>query len=431
MSQSTSEKGGQHVTEPQGLPAGPETDQAWATHAQPDPRREATAATTAAGVVLVVGLAVLVYWVAQSMPSWTEGTAVEEIVRPVEFPVYAIIVGFSANAILNALGVHGKLSAAFRTELYIKTGLVLLGATVNINVIISAALPAILQALVLITTVFIFTWWFAGLFGLDKQLRALLASALSICGVSAAVAAAGAVQARKEQLAYVAGLVIVFAVPAIFLLPWLVEIFGLEATVAGAWIGGNIDTTAAVTAAGTIAGEDVLEYATIVKLTQNALIGIVAIALSLYFTLKIAPQEEAARINAQHGGAAGTAESPADATQTAVQRPGIYEIWQRFPKFVLGFLVASVLVSVLLYAWPEGTAIGDQVSAGVDAASSLQTLLFTLAFVSIGLEFKAGALKEAGWKPVLVFFAGTVMNLLVGLVVALFLFGMLFAGWLS
>lgn len=391
------------------------------TTTRPPSQSDPTPATTAVGIILVVSLAVLVYWVSRNVPSWSEGTAVEDLVRPIEFPIYAIIVGFGFNAILSALGVKGKLAAAFRTELYIKTGLVLLGASVNINLIISAALPSILQALILITSVFFFTWWIAGLFKIDNQLRALLASALSICGVSAAVAAAGAVQARKEQLAYVAGLVIVFAVPAIFILPWLVNVFGLEATVAGAWIGGNIDTTAAVTAAGTTAGEEVLEYATVVKLTQNALIGIVAIALSLYFTLKIAPREEAAH----------AAASDRAAPEQKVERPTGRDIWTRFPTFVLGFLAASVIVSTLLYFWPEGTAVGDQVSAGTDAASSLQTLFFTLAFVSIGLEFKAGALKEAGWKPVLVFFAGTLANLVIGLAVALLLFGVIFAGWLS
>lgn len=405
-----------------------------AENQQRPPHSEATPGSTAVGVVLVVGLAFLVYWLSRGIPTWSEGSALEDVVRPIEFPVYAIIIGFLFNAILSALGVHGKLAAAFRTELFIKTGLVLLGATVNINLVISAALPSIIQALVLITSVFLFTWWFASLFGIDKQLRALLASALSICGVSAAVAAAGAVHARKEQLAYVAGLVIVFAVPAIFVLPWLVDVFGLEPTVAGAWIGGNIDTTAAVTAAGTIAGPEVLEYATVVKLTQNALIGIVAIALSLYFTLKIAPQEEADRATAAGEHSSSAAEGGTRTTTVAAppaQKPGLADVWSRFPKFVLGFLAASIIVSTLLYFWPEGTALGDQVSSGVSAASSLQTLFFTLAFVSIGLEFKAGALKEAGWKPILVFFGGTIMNLIVGLALALLLFGVLFAGWLS
>ena len=107
-----------------------------------------------------------------------------------------------------------------------------------------------MQALVLISGVFGFTWWLGGMLGLDDKLRALLAAAVSICGVSAAIAAAGAVQAQKEQLAYAASLVIVFALPSIFLLPWLADLLGLVRAVAGAWIGGNIDTTAAVTAAG-------------------------------------------------------------------------------------------------------------------------------------------------------------------------------------
>lgn len=397
---------------------GPQADAA--SDVIPEGRSVATPSSTAIGVVVVVGLALLVYWLSEGVPKWSEGGPLEDFVAPIEFPVYAIVIGFAANAVISALGVHSKLAAAFRTELYIKTGLVLLGATVNINVILTAALPSILQALLLISAVFLFTWWFAGLFGIDKQLRALLASALSICGVSAAVAAAGAVQARKEQLAYVAGLVIVFAVPSIFLLPWLAnDILGLDPAVAGAWIGGNIDTTAAVTAAGTVAGEDVLEYATIVKLTQNALIGIVAIALSLYFTLKVAPHEE--RANAEATGV----------TATPVERPGVRDIWERFPKFVLGFLVSSIVVSVLLYFWPEGTSVGDQVEDGVGVAKSLQTLFFTLAFVSIGLEFKAGALKEAGWKPILVFAAGTLANLVIGLALAVLLFGVVFAGWLN
>ena len=147
----------------------------------------------------------------------------------------------------------------------------LLGASINLKVLVTAAGPAIIQALLLISIVFGFTWWLGGRLGLEDKLRALLASAVSICGVSAAIAAAGAVQAKREQLAYAASLVIAFALPSIFLLPWLADVFGLSDAVAGAWIGGNIDTTAAVAAAGAIAGEDALQIATIVKTTQNAL----------------------------------------------------------------------------------------------------------------------------------------------------------------
>ena len=121
---------------------------------------------------------------------------------------------------------------------------------------LDAAGPALAQAVVLIAVVFGFTWWLAGRLGLDDRLRALLASAVSICGVSAAIAAAGAVQARKEQLAYTASMVILFALPSIFLLPAAASLLGLQQAVAGAWVGGNIDTTAAVTAAGTIVALD-------------------------------------------------------------------------------------------------------------------------------------------------------------------------------
>ncbi|MFD2674830.1 YeiH family protein [Gulosibacter bifidus] len=363
-----------------------------------------------AGFAIVLGLAIVVDILTSNMPVWTEGTWFGSIAKSVEFPVYAIALGFLANGLLATLGVRDKMSGGFRTEFFIKTGLVLLGATVNIGVILDMGLPAVVQAILLIAIVFFFTWWFAGIIGLEPHLRALLASALSICGVSAAVAAAGAVHAKKEQLAYVAGLVIVFALPAIFLLPWLAQVMGLSPVVTGAWIGGNIDTTAAVTAAGTVAGEAVLEYAAVVKMIQNALIGFVAVALSVYFTLKVD----------------GTATDGTDAATTA--QPGWHEVWDRFPKFVLGFILASVAVSVLAAMMPDAAADGGWIDNGISSAKALQTVFFTMAFVAIGLEFRIGALREAGWKPVLVFFAGTIMNLIAGLLLAQLLFGWIFGG---
>jgi uncharacterized membrane protein YadS len=241
------------------------------------------------GLAAVLVGGVVARYLAVHVPAWTAETSWSGIGAAIEFPIYAIALGLLLNVVLNAAGLRDKLAGGFRTEFFIKTGLVILGAGIVLSVIVSAAGPAILQALLLISSVFAFTWWLGGVVGLDQKLRALLASAVSICGVSAAIAAAGAVQAKREQLAYAASLVIVFALPSIFLFPWIAGLLGLSPAVTGAWLGGNIDTTAAVTAAGSIAGEQPLAIATVVKLTQNALIGIVAVALTAWFAFKVEP----------------------------------------------------------------------------------------------------------------------------------------------
>lgn len=350
-----------------------------------------------AGVAVVLVLGALVRLLEQTVPAATAGTAVAGLAAAIEYPVYAILLGLLGNAVLTRLGLRERLAGGFRTEFFIKTGLVLLGASINLAVLVSAAGPALVQALVLISVVFGFTWWLGGRLGLDDKLRALLASAVSICGVSAAIAAAGAVQAKREQLAYTASLVVVFALPSIFLLPAAAGLLGLDQAVAGAWVGGNIDTTAAVSAAGAIVGEQALQIATIVKTTQNALLGVVAVALTGYFAL--------------------TVERRSDGSGTGAARPGLRDLWERFPKFVLGFLAASVIATV--FTSTVGSAAAKPVIATVN---DLRTLFLILAFVSIGLEFRVAPLRAAGWRPVGVFAGATAVNLLVGLGLAVLLF---------
>ena len=377
-------------------PAGPDLE----PDAPPEaPAVKASMGWTVAGLAVVLGLSAVVKILTDRLPDATAGTGIGQVAESIEYPVYAIALGFLGNAVLSLTGVRVRMTAAFRTEFFIKIGLVLLGATINFAIVVRAAGPAVLQAVALITVVFLFTWWFAGLLGIDHKLRALLATSLSICGVSAAVAAAGAVQARKEQLAFTATLVIVFAVPSIFLLPWLADLMGLPDAVTGAWIGGNIDTTAAVTAAGAVAGEQPLQIASIVKVTQNALLGVVAVLLSLYFSLRV------------------SAAAPGTPGRRFGDRGTLALMWARFPKFVLGFLVASVVATVLAESLPAAV-----MEPRLEAAKELQTWALTLAFVAIGLEFNASSVREAGWKPILVFAAATLVNLVVGLGLAVLLF---------
>ncbi len=346
-----------------------------------------------AGVLVVVALGALTRFLEQEVPHWATGTPLAKVAKSIEFPIYAIALGLIGNAILTKPALRDALSKGFRTEFFIKTGLVLLGASINLKVLVTAAGPAMIQALLLISIVFGFTWWLGGRLGIEDKLRALLASAVSICGVSAAIAAAGAEQAKREQLAYAASLVIAFALPSIFLLPWLAGVFGLSDAVAGAWIGGNIDTTAAVAASGAIAGEDALQIATIVKTTQNALIGVVAIALTAYFALKVERR------------------SAADA------RPTIGQFWERFPKFVLGFIAASI-IGTLYLQWA-----GSGGKATIATVNDLRTWFLIFAFVAIGLEFSLKGLREAGWRPIVLFASATVVNIVVALGLALVLFG--------
>jgi uncharacterized integral membrane protein (TIGR00698 family) len=347
-------------------------------------------AWTGAGVVVLLLLGGLVRFLETNVPTWLSG---QSWIKSIEFPVYAIGVGLAAGAILGALGILDRLSGAFRTEFLIKTGLVLLGASINLAVIARAAVPSIVQALILISTVFLVAWWLGGRLGLDPKLRAILSAGVSICGVSAAIAAAGAVTARREQLAYVASLVIAFALPSIFIQPWLVNVLGLSPEVAGAWIGGNIDTTAAVTAAGSIVGDDALQIAAIVKQTQNAMIGFVAVLLTAYFVLRV-ERVEGATI-------------------------GVGAIWERFPKFILGFIAASALATWFINTAADPKAASDIVAV---AGTTLRTWFFILAFVCIGLEFRPTSLREAGARPVAVFAVATLVNLSLAFVLASILF---------
>lgn len=329
-------------------------------------------------LVVVVALAIL----ANRLSVWGNrpfGRAV------LEYPLWAVGVGLLGNFILRALGVWDQASRAFRSELFLKTGLVLMGATINISEIASVGSKGIIQAVVVITLVFFFTWYISKILGLDQKFRAVISTSVSICGVSAAIAAAGAVVAKREHLAYAITLVILFALPLMVLQPYLAKLMGLSPDVAGAWIGGNIDTTAAVVGAGAVHSEQAMKVASIVKMSQNALIGVAAFLLALYWVVVVERKPE--------------------------QKPSAVEIWRRFPKFVLGFVAASVIVSLGLLATPQ-----------IKDITNLRNWFLTLAFVSIGLGFSFNEIKQLGGRPILAYFFATFFNTLLALGVAWLLF---------
>jgi uncharacterized integral membrane protein (TIGR00698 family) len=307
--------------------------------------------------------------------------------KALEYPIWAVLVGLLANAGFSAAGVKDQLSGAWRTEFFLKIGLVLLGASVNITAVMSVGLRGVAQAVIMVAAVFFFTWWLAGLFKLDDKLRAVMSSAVAICGVSAAIAAAGAVVAKREQIAYVTTLVILTALPLMVLMPWFATTIGMSSQWAGAWFGGNIDTTAAVVGAGTLFGEEAAQVASIVKLAQNALMGVAAFLLASYWALvkERNPQE----------------------------KPSARLIWDRFPKFVLGFILVSILASLSLFSKEQ-----------ISALNNLRNWAFTFAFIGIGLDLSVTELRKAGGKPIVVYVIATVFNTVLAFGVSWLFFGM-------
>lgn len=342
-----------------------------------------------AGLVLVAALTLLVAELDQAIANFFRTQGVSS--NPLEYPLTAVLIGLIANGLLRVTGLYAFVRPGIRTELFLKVGLVLLGAKISLGDLMKTGAGGLAQAVIMVVSVFFFTWWLGGRLKLSPTLKAVMASAVSVCGVSAAIAAAGSVMAKKEEVTYITALVILTALPLMIVLPVAANAIGLPPTVAGAWFGGNIDTTAAVVGAGTIYGVEAQTVASVVKLSQNVFIGFVAFALALYFALVV--------------------------EKNAGQKPSPKMIWQRFPKFVIGFVLVSILVSIGAISAP--------------LAKELDTLTkwaFALAFVCIGIDFAPGAVRQMGWKPVLVYLGATVFNTLLALVVASVIFGTLGLG---
>jgi uncharacterized membrane protein YadS len=249
-----------------------------------------------------------------------------------------------------------------------------------------------LQALVVVISVWYFAYWLCQKLRVDNELTMMIASAVSICGVSAAIATAGAIQGDPKKLSYTISLVLITAIPMMLFMPYLANYWGLSQEVTGAWLGGSIDTTGAVVASGTLVGEVALQTSTIVKFSQNVLLGLAAFAISVYWTY--------------------TKRGKAD----GIDKPTLGLIWARFPKFVVGFLLASVLFSFFL---PVAT-----IGAAKEGLKSMQTLWFGLAFTSIGLETKfADIFNSDNQKPLYAFLVAQLFNIVVTLAIAYVLFG--------
>jgi uncharacterized membrane protein YadS len=304
-----------------------------------------------------------------------------------EYVIFALLIGLFVG---NVVGVPGWLMEAVKTEYYIKTGLVILGAGILFFEIVQAGALGIVQAVLVVTVIWYICFWLCKKFRVDDEFGVMLSSAVSICGVSAAIAACGAIQGDKKKLSYVTSLVLIVAVPMMVLMPWAAKSFDMPDVVAGAWLGGTLDTSGSVVAAGALISEIAMKAGVIVKFSQNVLIGVAAFLISLWWTFKK---------GAEKG-----------------ERPSAAVIWERFPKFVLGFVIASLVFSFLL---DETT-----VNATKGTLAALRVVWFGLAFTCIGLETRFTELVSMeGGRPAAAFLVAQTVNVVWTLLLAYLLFG--------
>lgn len=307
----------------------------------------------------------------------------------VEYVVFALLIGLFLSNVLKITW----LAEAARSEFFIKTGLVILGTSVLFSDIVQAGLSGILQSVFVVAAVWFFSLWLSRKLKVDDEFGVILASAVSICGVSAATVASGAIQGDKKKLSYVTTLVLLVAIPMMILQPWLIKFFNIPELVGGAWLGGTLDTTASVTAAAQLVGTAATKAGVIVKFSQNVLIGVAAFLIATWWVLRKNPDQT---LNGE--------------------KPSLGVVWARFPKFVLGFIAASLLFSFLI---PTGTV--KQVGG---ILNSLRTIWFALAFVAIGLEARFSDLVNMqGGRPALVFIGAQVFNIFWTLLWSYLLFG--------
>ncbi len=326
-----------------------------------------------------------------------------------EPPLVALALGLLVS---NTIGLPRWLDAGFRVEYYIKTGIVLLGATLPLTLIVSAGPVAIVQAGIVSLVTFGVIYFAAKRLGLEPRFAATLGAGGAVCGVSAAIAVAGAVGAKKEQGPVAITIVVFWAIVMIFVLPLLARELQLPTGVAGAWIGTSEFADAAGFAAaqsyggyaGQIPGIDgnpeaAVNAFTLMKVIGRDLwIGIWAFVLSIIAVTRW--------------------------DRTGVNtRTDAGEIWRRFPKFVIGFVIASAVISLIASFYSSAEFNKIVKPELVAPIKTLRTWAFTFCFLSIGLTTRWRDLANAGVRPFLAFTAGVVVNVLLGYLLSVIVFG--------
>ena len=312
--------------------------------------------------------------------------------RYLEWAFWALLVGL---LISNTVGTSEWLKPAIRTEFYIKTGLVIMGFSVLFSNIAKFGLYGLGIAWIVTPIVIIFMWWLGTkvLKIGNKPLVITLAAATSVCGTSAAIATGAAAKAKKDDLSLAISISIIFTILMMVFEPMIIRWAGMNQLMGGSLIGGTVDSTGAVVLAGNALGPEAEQAAVLVKSIQNILIGFIAFFVALFFALKV--------------------------DKTGDSKVGAGEIWTRFPKFIIGFFVASLVASFIFLPLVGG----GEVKAINGVLDQYKNWAFVLAFTSIGLDtnFKSLIKQMQGGKILWLYVIGQLFNIALTLFAVWFL----------
>ena len=306
--------------------------------------------------------------------------------RYLEWAFWALLIGLVFS---NTIGTPQWLKPAIKTEFYIKTGLVIMGFSVLFSNIAKFGLYGLGIAWIVTPIVIIFMWWLGTkVLKIDnKPLVITLATATSVCGTSAAIASGAAAKAKKEDVSLAISISIIFTILMMVFEPMIIKWAGMTQIMGGSLIGGTVDSTGAVTLAGNALGPVAEQAAVLVKSIQNILIGFIAFFVAIFFATKV--------------------------DKTGDTKVGASEIWTRFPKFIIGFFVASLVASfVLLNLTSE-----EEVKAINGVLDQYKNWAFVLAFTSIGLDtnFKTLFKQMQGGKVLWLYILGQLFNIVLTL----------------
>jgi uncharacterized integral membrane protein (TIGR00698 family) len=318
------------------------------------------------GLALLLVLGLAGKWTEATLLAW--GRANHVAVPDIEYVLWAILYGL---IIANSVGVPRIFRAGVATyEFWLKAGIVLLGVRFLLGDVLKlGGVSLVLVAIELTVSIVIMTW-LGRRFGLAPKLTSLLAIGSSICGVSAIIAAKGAIRARDEEASLAIAAILALGAVSLFTFPLIGHAVGFTDHAYGLWAGLAVDNTAEATAAGSLFSDEAGRYAVLAKTCRNATIGFVVLGYAIYWASR------------------GEAET--------IGNRGAF-LWAKFPKFVLGFLLISLLATLGFFTREQSASI-----------AALSRWAFLLTFAGVGLSTDIRRLSAQGWRPLVVGTAGEI-----------------------